>query len=296
MTYLEVFTGASVTEVGGGLRLEALPSWQADIRLGLARVGGDVTISGTGLLAVDGTGLVTQIPGGLQIADNDGLERVTGFDSLVRVERELRVAANPHQTVLSGFSGLREIGLSGDAEDETDTLRLGFLPALVTLDAFGALEHVGAVSVLGLDALPRLDLPVLHTVERDLMLRASGLDQLDGFGALIHIGGSIALTGLNELSLVDGFGGLDGIGGDLELARSARLVTVSGFDRVTAVAGSLVLEDQAVLAVVVGLDAIEQVGGDLVIRDNPSLLLETVDAMVARIETAGDVVVEGNGG
>lgn len=142
------------------------------------------------------------------------------------------------------------------------------------LERTAGLEQLRQVGALGLIQLPRLrrvDAPSLTTVREALIVsRAASLESLAGLASVTTVGENLVLEDLPHLRGLDGLGAVTEVG-HLQIMRNERLEDLSG------------------------LASLRVVRGELRITDNPQLPASAIEALLARIETKGVVRIENNG-
>ena len=233
-------------EIGGGLRLEENQK--------LARI--------------DGLRALATMPGDILITDHDSLQALDGFDALERVEGNLTLADLPAVTMLDGLAGLRSVGGSFDL--------LG-LRRLERLDALAALDSVGAdLRIRGSENSSRWPLQSV-----------SGLSEID------HIGGRLNIANTDSLRDIDAFGRITDLPGSLGLYENHHLEAVSGLESLRSTGGLSVVSNYR-LPDLGGFAALESIDGDLVVQNNSDL--EHLDGLANLTHVPGNLWIDINPG
>jgi hypothetical protein len=194
---------------------------------------------------------------------------------------------NPNLVTLHGLESLRlvegflSIARSGSLVATNDSLR--------NLAALAALEVVGKDLILDLRGpLPDLDgFNALVAVGGDLAFHswsepASSPKPTDvsGFGALGTIGGNLLFEAVGELVGVTGFGALTAIGGGITVNGATDLVSLAGFPRLSCIGKSFsvfpsYLEENTALRSIGPFPSLDRIGGSVRVQGAPNL--ESID-------------------
>jgi hypothetical protein len=326
-----IVSAPGLTSIGGSLRAESGGTLSSLVLPDLASVTGDVVVADEPALAnlefgalVDVGGKVEVVRAGLSSLDVShlltvgGAFRVTDDAALVEIDisRVRSIGGAMELTDLPAF-----VSLIGSRSLETvgalqgGGLVLTRLASLVEIDdlAFLLLEEVhGDVVVAENASLEVLDGFSSFGIDTFMFLPGDGLSPVE----LPH-DFAIRITDLPQLSQLDGFGNLRVTNGLIEIRRSP-MFNLSGFPNLRVVGGDLAIEDLDTLPVVLGFQSLETVGGTLELHsnlglsgifgmsdlatvgsnfevtDNPALKTSDVEAWVAEITVAGEVVISGN--
>jgi hypothetical protein len=119
-------------------------------------------------------------------------------------------------------------------------------------------------------------------------------EDIDGLERLRTIDEYLILFRNRQLVSIDGLVGLERVGGVVSIRYNAALPTLVGLGALASV-GGLEVQGNDVLTSLDGLSSLEVVHGDLDISRNPQLSQSEAEAFAARLDVAGEVIVQGNG-
>jgi hypothetical protein len=204
----------------------------------------------SGCTSVTGTVMIA-MSNHVDLAELACLEHVTG---------DVVIWNNPGLETLHGLESL--IAVDG-------SFQLGRRDSLSARnDSLQSVEALGGLQSVGHDLLLDFNLP---------------LPDLDGFGALLAVGGTLAFHSRSALpstpskpTNVSGFGSLRSIGKDLALQAADAIPAISGLGSLTSIGGSVLVEGATDLVALSGLPSLACIGKNVsVIRsayeENPAL-------------------------
>ncbi len=119
-------------------------------------------------------------------------------------------------------------------------------------------------------------------------------EDIDGLERLRTIDEYLILFRNRQLVSIDGLVGLERVGGVVSIRYNAALPTLVGLGALASV-GGIEVQGNDVLTSLEGLSSLQVVHGDLNISRNPQLSQSEAEAFAARLEVAGEVIVQGNG-
>ena len=229
----------------------------------------------------------TSVTGSIVVAMTTNTD-LAELSCLEHVGGNVLVWYNPGLTTLHGLESLRLvegsllIARSGSLSAPNENLR--------SLAALGSLEVVGKDLILDLALpLPELDgFNALVAVGGDLAFHSSTYQptpvpkptDVSGFGALASIGGNLLFEWVDELVRVTGFGSLTAIGGSITVNGATDLVSFAGFPRLSCLGKSFsvfrsYLEENTALRSIGPFPSLDRIGGSVRVEGTPNL--ESID-------------------
>ncbi|MBA2322178.1 MAG: hypothetical protein H0V89_13620 [Deltaproteobacteria bacterium] len=295
----EIANFIGVTAVGDDLVLADLPLLVGDLYAGfdsllrVATVGGDVTVTGTGIRELWAFQELGAVPGSILISDNPALTLISGFHELRSVGGRIEIADNGNLVSFDQMPLVTSIGTA--AAYPAGGLLLRRNPALTLVQPFPSVVVLEAFELTDCDSLVLLegfDHETLQSLPGGLYLAGNAsLQASAAFRSVIDSGDvivddnpallDIALPALLRTA-------------DVHLARSG-FVDLDGFSGLTELDGDLTVEANPVLTTIAALATIQSVAGDVVVRDNPALPQAEAEAIVDAIPVVtGTTSVTGN--
>jgi hypothetical protein len=194
---------------------------------GCAEIEGNVGISGSNIINLNGLNIITSIGGSLWISYNNSLPNLTGLDNLTSIGGFLSIYYNDSLTNLTGLDNLTSIG------GGVSIYRNNSLTSLIGLNGLTSIAgylHFGENTLEGLVGNPALT-------------SLTGLDNLTSIGGEVSIRGNNSLTNLTGLENVT-----SSIGGDLTIYSNAALTSLTGLENVTSIEGDLTIYSNPALS------------------------------------------------
>ena len=109
------------------------------------------------------------------------------------------------------------------------------------------------------------------TIQQNLTITGSAVDDLSELFNLRAIGGDLAIDDADSLANLDGLHNLESVGGDLRIKNNSNLTDLSQLSKITVVQGDLELSSNSRLATVSGFGSVGSVGGSLSVESNQAL-------------------------
>lgn len=276
------------------------------------QVTGTVYILGNDIQNLDGLAGLTQIGGGLFVANNPMLTNVDGLADLSQIDGALSITNNASLLNLDGLSALEMVGGNVEISNNVSLLNVDGLASLkqvtgkldiswnaqlAELNGFPMLTSVGEKLLISNNAaLLSIDgFTNLQTIGGDLDIRNNdSLTSIGGFSSLLYVNLSIIIQDNDSLAGIGGFGKLVIIGqGGLRVAGNNSLQSITGFTALTQLGGSLEITDNEVLAHIDGLAALRSLGGRLYIEYNRALT--SINSLAGLAGVGGDFIIANNG-
>lgn len=232
--------------VVGGASSVSLPN--------LARVGGDVSVSGSGSVSSVDLPALTEVGGSLVVEDATALAALT-VDRVETVGGDLRVERNP---LLPSLWLDRLLSVAGDHRVVGNASLQGTnLDRVVTVGGDLVIEDNPALEFLDGDAYG------MQSIGGDLLIRRNPrLEGFYGFVELLSIGGDLELVDNDTFKGFFGFTRLESLGGHLWIRGNEHLGLVNGFEFLELVPESLEIADNPELMFLPGFRVLAAVGED----------------------------------
>jgi hypothetical protein len=167
------------------------------------KIRGDLTISGSNILNLDGLGVLTSIGGGLYINYNDSLSSLRGLDNLVSIGDELDIWCNNALTSMTGLDHLVYIGFDLWI---TGNYSLDRMTGLNNLTSIGGQlrinSNINLTTLEGLNNLASIGRQ-LRITDNNTLTNLRGLDNLTNIVTNLWIDGNASLTTLEGLDSID---------------------------------------------------------------------------------------------
>ena len=153
----------------------------------------------------------------------------------------------------------------------------GALGFLASIPAFAASDcSVGGAGIW--DGDYRIDTPDdlkalsgYTSVTGSLFITDSSLSSLEGLECLIHVGGSLLISGNRSLTSLAGLGRLKSVGMNVGIIFNNSLTSLTGLERLESIGGSVSIITNDSLTSLTGLERLKSVGGIVQIQINRSL-------------------------
>ncbi len=226
-----------------------------------------ITISGSGIINLEGLSGIETISGSLYIRQNPDLLNLNGISGLKTVMDEIDINNNPLITNLDGLSSLTTVGYNVRVADNDALTTVSGLRNLTTIPGFLSIgRNKNLLSFTGLEGITRID-------------------------------GSVAL-GLNPLiTNLDPFKNLTYIGGYLYVGRNPALTSIRGLSKLGEVWGYVNFEDNDALTTLAGLNQLAYgTPSFLKIVGNNSLSVCSVKSICDYVSRriSGEYLIQGN--
>lgn len=218
----------------------------------LVSIGGDLTVSHTGVRHINGLNLLERVEGKIQISHNTGLLTINGFTSLDSVRGQIHITGNNVLATINGFNSLRRISEGDLLIDQCINLSVinGFCTlALVKNLVFDRLgitqadflyllfkrqpDFKGSIKIVYCQLESVSCFSHLRSVGSSFYLHGNKLHDLRGLENLQTVGASLSLGG-NQLTDISHLSGLRKINGILNLSTN-RLTTLHGLENLQTV-------------------------------------------------------------
>lgn len=201
---------------------------------GCTQIEGDVIISGSNIVNLNGLNVLTSVGGNLVIQSNTLLTSLSGLENVTSIGGDFYLQGNMLITNLNGLNNLTYAG--GDMVIINN-------PSLITLSGIQGLTAVHGmlwiddnVSLQNLEGLNNITLVdgLLRISANQVLPSLDGLSSLQTINGSLVIGGQGHLGGIGNPALMDltGLSMLSTIGGSLEVEYNSSLVTLAGLDNI----------------------------------------------------------------
>ncbi len=228
---------------------------QLERLVGCTHITGDLIVRRSLLESTSGLESLTRIDGSLVIRQNEELRDLRGLEHLEFVGGYLELEANPVLVDLVGLSALEEVGRN---------LSVAAGPEMLAVE-LPSLERVGGhIDASGGDRATRLSMAALTQVG-GLWVSGRALTELD-FESLRVLQGSLSVSECEKLSDLEGFGALEQVFGSVMIQDTAGLTSTAGAERLREIGSELSVADNQSL-VSLKFAALESIGGGGL--DNP---------------------------
>lgn len=281
-------TGLSTVGGSGGMGIEFWSNNFTDITIGATSVDGYVNF---------------YLNPYINAVTIDNLTTIGGYLSYERNSEEL----TGNSTV--SFAGLESVGeyilfdgLYSGYRDKLQSLTLGTAgtPLVVgTNDGTNAYYF----TLREYDQLTSLSALGLTTVYGDVTISSwdAGNTDLSGLDNLTTVGGTLNITGNDDITSLSGLGSLDSIGGALELSGNPSLTSLSGaslsgLDSLTQIGQKeggtrgLYIYDIDTLEGLSGLESLQSIAGDLHIRDCDNAAFTSLSPLSTSLTSVGGTI------
>ena len=237
---------------------------------GCIQLEGDVLISGSDIMNLNGLSVVTSIGGNLMFTGNNLLTSLTGFENLTIIGGDLSFNSwyswgNPFLNDLTGLNNLTLIG---------GNLHIFYNDALTSLTGLNNLTSIAGN---------------FHVDDNNSLINFNGLEELNSIGGYLRIFSSNALTSLAGLE------NLNFIGGSLDIINNDALTSFTGLENLTSTGGTFYISDNDLLTSFNGLENITYIEGTLRIIGNDALTSLTGLENLISINGELEIGVFGNG-
>ncbi len=199
---------------------------------GCTEIEGNVSISGSDIINLNGLSILTAIEGYIWIYENNALTSLTGLEGLTSIGPFLSIELNPNLVSLTGLENVTTV---------LNNISIASNPALTSLTGLEGLSFTGSLYIGYNESLTNLmGLEGLTTIGTDLSISGNpSLTSLTGLEGLTSIGGRLLLCDIDgggnpSLTSLTGLEGLTSIGGDLTICHSDALTNLSGLENIEA--------------------------------------------------------------
>ena len=207
------------------------------------------------------------IQGDLIISGSD-IVRIEGLNSLIQIKGNLFIRQNPKLLAVNGLKNLRSVGQSNE-----ETVQIANNPLLQSIEGFDNLRSIFSLDISDNEQLTQLeDFDMLRTIEHTLVLSNNPkLTAIPAMQSVRTVGHAIRIIGCNGLSHVNGLENVSGTLNEIVLINNTSLSDISALNNITRVEeGSITINNNDQLVNLNGLERIEYVYG-LKIRNNKQL-------------------------
>ncbi|MBO9616398.1 MAG: T9SS type A sorting domain-containing protein [Dyadobacter sp.] len=224
-----------------------------------------ITVSGAGIINLEGLSGIDTINGPLYIYQNPSLLSLDGLSGLKNVVGEIDINNNPLITNLNGLSDLTTVGYNVRVVDNK---------ALTTVSALSKLTLIPGFLSIG---------------------RNENLLNLTGLENIVEIQGAVALGAIPLVTNFDPLSALTRIGGFLYIGQNAGLTSVTGLRNLRVVNDYINFELNSVLTTLAGLDSLDYTTPSYIkLIDNPLLSFCSVKGICNFMANRTNYLIEGN--
>ncbi len=185
-----------------------------------------ITVSGAGIINLNGLSGIKEIDGPLYIFENPNLLNLDGLADLKSVTGEIDINNNPLITNLNGLSSLTTVG---------NNVRVVDNRALTSISALSKLTVIPGFLSIG---------------------RSASLTSLTGLEGITTIMGAVAVGANPLITNLDPLKQLTYIGGFLYIGQNPALTSVAGLANLKSVYDYINFEDNKALTTLAGLDSV----------------------------------------
>lgn len=204
----------------------------------------------------------------LLLNGNDNLESLEGLENITKMSEGIGIWNNPILESIAALSSLDTVRLVSIENNES----LLSLNGLEGIDYFGTNNSIGALIVIGNDALLNLEgLPPLETLFLHVIIaNNSNMNSLSGLENVKVIGGGLLLEGLPSLESVNKLSLLEHVSGELSLVNCDQLSNIDSLSHLNYIA-SIEIADNLSLQNINGLSQLNSKMSYIYINDNDVL-------------------------
>jgi hypothetical protein len=219
---------------------------------GCEEIGGDVTISDSSILNLNGLSILSKIGGSLEIKNCNSLLNLVGLNNLDLIEGDLIIGFEYPNFLLTNLQ----------LEDLTG------LESLLSVGGKLCIVGNGALSDLtGLNNLQSVS-ESLVIVQNDSLSSLAAFESLEIIRGGLSIGSTASLFGkytVGNRSLVDiqGLENLDAIGGDLMISGNTSLVNLMGLENIDTIHGDLRIYENDSMVSLAGLSGLHVISSGI---------------------------------
>jgi hypothetical protein len=218
---------------------------------GCTIIDGNVGVTGSEIMNLDGLSQITQI-GGNVLINADSLSSVVGLAGLTSIGGSLSIQSPSLTAPLS----LPNLQSAASIDLYTGCIQY----------SFNQLQHVAGHFTFNhtLNTNPAINFSALESIDGDLGLYGI-LPSTDYFPQLTTINGWIRID-VYQLYDITGFQNLTFIGGSVEIQSNENIETISGFQQLHEVNGDFRIIANPALLTIPGFPVLENIGGNIIYR------------------------------
>jgi hypothetical protein len=266
---------------------EQIDNFQANYP-GCTEIEGGVTITGNGILSLNGLNLLNEIGDSLFVI-NTHLQNFTGLNSINFIGGGITILDNSYLSSLNGFESLLTVN---------DGISLWNNDILSSMDGFNSLTFIGGdISISNNNSLIDLSgLENLTFVDGDFYISYNeNLESLTAFNNLNIISGSLSFHSNDNLNSLVGLENLNTIGGDFVVFGSS-FNNLSGLDNLQSIGDFLHISTNSSLTSLDGLNSLISIGGGILIGGNDVLvdLSSLINIHTLGSSLGSNLIVQGN--
>lgn len=282
---------------------------------------GDLIISGSDIINVDGLESIQKIHGDLIIENNPLLESIFSLLSLDSIEGSIIINNNLLLSNIEGLSNIIATSIDSLTITNNDSLShcaIGSFCSIIAnestvllvsnntgncnsvADIIAVCEDQPCIDTFLLlttqeevDNFPN-NYPFCTKIDGSLQVDVSNINNIDSLIQLKYIGGDLqiySMDGSDVFSDLSGLSNLDSVGGMFRLSGLDLLSTFNGLANLKSIGEYMMILNNATLTSLDGFDSLHKIGLNIDIHDNP--ILENLNAFT-RLDSMGSLTIVRN--